>query len=83
MYHSIFILHVAEEKKYHIKLTRAACPKKEPVPLKSMQVKTELKCDDISFKSVSLEIRSTGRQMYGGTKDFPFHPVSDLEDFKS
>ena len=37
---------------------------------------------DIALKPTELQIRTVGRQVYGGTRDLPFHDVSKFAEFK-
>lgn len=72
---------VDEQRKHYLNISYALAKRSSPV--REMVVKTSpQQLEDGVLQSTEFKIRSTGRQVYGSTKDFPFHDVEEFAGFK-
>ena len=68
----------AEQRKHYLNLSYAIARKTPAV--KGLVIKTTP--EEGTLQPTEFKIRSTGRQMFGSTKDFPFHDIDKFSAFK-
>ena len=69
------------ERKHYLNAAYAAAKKASPTRAVVVRT-TKTDVGDVTLKPTELQIRTVGRQVYGGTRDLPFHDVSKFAEFK-